>query len=65
MTGLTGERGPHRTLTRKELGMTANTHQVDIDALYRSHRLSMVRLAHLLVDDVTSAEDVVQAVVCV
>jgi RNA polymerase sigma-70 factor (sigma-E family) len=31
-----------------------------IDDLYRSHRMGMVRLAILLVDDVASAEDVVQ-----
>lgn len=31
-----------------------------IDELYRTHRMSMVRLAILLVDDVASAEDVVQ-----
>lgn len=34
---------------------------VDIDGLYASHRLSLVRLAHLLVDDVATAEDVVQS----
>ena len=31
-----------------------------IDDIYRTHRMSMVRLAILLVDDVASAEDVVQ-----
>jgi RNA polymerase sigma-70 factor (sigma-E family) len=31
-----------------------------VDALFRSHRLGMVRLALLLVDDLASAEDVVQ-----
>lgn len=31
-----------------------------LDELYRAHRLHMVRLAMLLVDDVTTAEDVVQ-----
>ncbi len=31
-----------------------------IDDIYRSHRMSMVRLAILLVDDISSAEDVVQ-----
>jgi RNA polymerase sigma-70 factor (sigma-E family) len=61
MTGLAGERAPTRTLARKELRMTAQTHQVDIDALYRTHRLTMVRLACLLVDDLSSAEVVVQA----
>lgn len=33
---------------------------VTIDDLYRSHRMQMVRLAILLVDDLASAEDVVQ-----
>lgn len=33
---------------------------VTIDDLYRSHRMGMVRLAILLVDDPASAEDVVQ-----
>jgi RNA polymerase sigma-70 factor (sigma-E family) len=33
---------------------------VDISALYCTHRLSLVRLAILLVDDLASAEDVVQ-----
>jgi RNA polymerase sigma-70 factor (sigma-E family) len=32
----------------------------DIDALYRAHRLALVRLALLLVDDRETAEDVVQ-----
>lgn len=33
---------------------------VDLTELYAAHRLAMVRLAVLLVDDVASAEDVVQ-----
>ena len=33
---------------------------VDITELYAAHRLSLVRLAILLVDDLASAEDVVQ-----
>ncbi len=33
---------------------------ITIDDLYRSHRMQMVRLAILLVDDMASAEDVVQ-----
>lgn len=33
---------------------------VDIAALYAAHRLALVRLAILLVDDLASAEDVVQ-----
>jgi DNA-directed RNA polymerase specialized sigma24 family protein len=39
------------------------TAQVDLDeavALFTAHRLSLVRLAILLVDDMQSAEDVVQ-----
>jgi RNA polymerase sigma-70 factor (sigma-E family) len=38
-------------------GVDADT---GVDALFRSHRLGMVRLALLLVDDLASAEDVVQ-----
>ena len=34
---------------------------IDVDALYRTHRLAMLRLALLLVDDIGSAEDVVQS----
>ena len=33
---------------------------ITIDDLYRTHRMQMVRLAILLVDDMASAEDVVQ-----
>lgn len=33
---------------------------ITIDELYRSHRMQMVRMAILLVDDMASAEDVVQ-----
>jgi RNA polymerase sigma-70 factor (sigma-E family) len=33
---------------------------VDVSALYSMHRLSLIRLAILLVDDLASAEDVVQ-----
>jgi RNA polymerase sigma-70 factor (sigma-E family) len=33
---------------------------VDVAALYAAHRMGMIRLATLLVDDVGSAEDVVQ-----
>ncbi len=40
---------------------TQESPRVDIDELFRTHRLPMVRLAHLLVDDLASAEDVVQA----
>lgn len=37
-----------------------NSAPITIDDLYRSHRMGMVRLAILLVDDLQSAEDVVQ-----
>ncbi|MCW2494728.1 MAG: polymerase subunit sigma-24 [Jatrophihabitans sp.] len=40
--------------------MTAPAVLVDVPALYQSHWRAMVRLAVLLVDDVASAEDVVQ-----
>lgn len=36
------------------------TPPITIDDLYRSHRMQMVRMAILLVDDMASAEDVVQ-----
>ena len=36
------------------------SHGVDVEALYRTHWTSMLRLAVFLVDDVTTAEDVVQ-----
>ena len=39
---------------------TSARHTVDITELYAAHRLSLVRLAILLVDDFASAEDVVQ-----
>ncbi len=38
----------------------ATTPAVTIDELYRTHRMQMVRMAILLVDDMASAEDVVQ-----
>lgn len=38
----------------------AEPQSLTIDDLYRSHRMGMVRLAILLVDDIASAEDVVQ-----
>ncbi len=40
--------------------MTALRDEVNISGIYRTHRLQMVRLAVLLVDDRASAEDVVQ-----
>ncbi len=39
---------------------TGGTVDVTIDDIYRTHRMGMVRLAILLVDDQASAEDVVQ-----
>lgn len=39
---------------------TADAAPATIDDIYRSHRMGMVRLAILLVDDLQSAEDVVQ-----
>lgn len=39
---------------------SAPAHGIDVDSLYAAHWRSMVRLAVLLVDDVASAEDVVQ-----
>lgn len=36
------------------------TARIDVTALYRAHRLQFVRMALLLVDDIGSAEDVVQ-----
>jgi len=38
------------------------TAELDLAALYRAHRLALVRLARLLVDDTAAAEDVVQDV---
>ncbi|WP_353648975.1 SigE family RNA polymerase sigma factor [Nakamurella sp. A5-74] len=38
----------------------ADAGPLTIDDLYRSHRMGMVRLAILLVDDISSAEDAVQ-----
>lgn len=40
--------------------MTITTAQLELADLYAAHRLSLVRLAILLVDDLASAEDVVQ-----
>lgn len=42
------------------LGGGAAVEELDAVALYSAHRLSLVRLAVLLVDDLQSAEDVVQ-----
>lgn len=43
-----------------DLPAQAEPQALTIDDLYRSHRMGMVRLAILLVDDIGSAEDVVQ-----
>jgi RNA polymerase sigma-70 factor (sigma-E family) len=40
--------------------MTTVTQPVDLAALYGAHRLGLVRMAVLMVDDLASAEDVVQ-----
>lgn len=40
--------------------MIAAAPAVDVAALYAAHRLSLVRMAVLLVDDATQAEDIVQ-----
>ena len=45
---------------RWNAGREETVDDVGVDQLYRSHRLSMVRLAVLLVDDLPTAEDVVQ-----
>ena len=50
-------RAPGSALPRD--AMTAGD-SVDLAELYRTHHLQMVRLARLLVDDLASAEDVVQ-----
>lgn len=41
-------------------GSSVTEESVDLAALYEAHHLSMVRLARLLVDDLATAEDVVQ-----
>ncbi|WP_018157866.1 RNA polymerase sigma factor [Demetria terragena] len=41
-------------------GVTCVPQEVDLAALYSAHRLTMVRLARFLVDDIATAEDVVQ-----
>ncbi|AEY85460.1 RNA polymerase ECF subfamily sigma-24 subunit [Streptomyces hygroscopicus subsp. jinggangensis 5008] len=57
---------PRQLLTRKTARVPASTstvhdqHQGGIDALYQHRRLHFVRLAVLLVDDLPTAEDVVQ-----
>jgi len=42
------------------LGARPDHENVDVSELYAAHRLALVRLAILLVDDLASAEDVVQ-----
>ncbi|NHN56752.1 SigE family RNA polymerase sigma factor [Calidifontibacter sp. DB0510] len=48
------------TLRHGRRADTTVSSQVDLAELYREHQLPMVRLARLLVDDLASAEDVVQ-----
>ncbi len=52
-SGAPGQSGPASAEPASDAPIT-------IDDVYRSHRMAMVRLAILLVDDVASAEDVVQ-----
>src|SRR5690349_279457 len=47
-------------MSTRSIGMAGTEPVVDITELYAAHRLSLVRLAILLVDDFASAEDVVQ-----
>lgn len=49
-----------RDVDARELGAVPLPRAVDVPALYQQHWRSMVRLAVLLVDDLASAEDVVQ-----
>jgi RNA polymerase sigma-70 factor (sigma-E family) len=70
--GVDGDRSVERTLTSlsalnpmvQPAGRSASVSAPDqpqtIDDIYRTHRMAMVRLAILLVDDINSAEDVVQ-----
>lgn len=43
-----------------ERGVSVAEASVDVVGLYAAHRLGLVRLAYLLVDDLTLAEDLVQ-----
>jgi RNA polymerase sigma-70 factor (sigma-E family) len=52
--------GPRWSLTRPAATHEAVDADRQIEHLFRTHRLAMVRLARLLVDDRESAEDVVQ-----
>lgn len=47
-------------MARLRSGATATFGSAELSELYAAHRLSLVRLAILLVDDLASAEDVVQ-----
>ncbi|CAG7571424.1 RNA polymerase sigma-70 factor (sigma-E family) [Barrientosiimonas humi] len=49
-----------RTVRARGTGVTFVPAEVDLADLYAAHHLSMVRLARLLVDDLATAEDVVQ-----
>jgi len=61
MTAVTHKRRPAADVTQEEPRVEGTGSPIDIDALYVAHRLTLVRLAYLLVDDLAGAEDVVQA----
>jgi len=75
MTGQAGSAGAPESEVERTLGTLATLNPayaldhspqpaaappITIDELYRTHRMQMVRMAILLVDDMASAEDVVQ-----
>jgi RNA polymerase sigma-70 factor (sigma-E family) len=75
MTGQVGSAGAPESEVERTLGTLATLNPayaldhspqaaaappITIDELYRTHRMQMVRMAILLVDDMASAEDVVQ-----
>ena len=45
-------------------GLPLSTAEVAVTALYRAHALGMIRLAHIMLGDRASAEDVVQEAFC-
>lgn len=51
---------PGEDVGAREFALTPSARPVDVPALYDQHWRALVRLASLLVDDVASAEDVVQ-----
>ena len=53
------DRRPGRVVS-VERGVSVAEAPVDVVGLYAAHRLGLVRLAYLLVDDLTLAEDLVQ-----